>query len=623
MQFSERQRLVGLWLLCATLAVLVCSLLYPAVHFRGEYIPIGNDSFYHARRILDTAANPSAFYQFDPKIHAPEGSLLVWPWGYDYAMGWLVRIGMMTGITSQPMAILIWIPVAAVLLSVALIMLIARRLELSLWSAALAGLCVAFSPLTQVLHGVGQIDHHYAEYIFVLATVGCGLQWFLRPNDGRAAAVLGIVLGLAQAVQNGLFILQLPVILVAFLWWVQNLRVPLRAAAIFSGSLLVTTILVLLPSLPFQLGRFEFYTLSWFHLYIAFGTVVCVLLMSALRRSPRNFMLMAGAGFVLLLPLLHQIFIAHSFLIGSIKRLDAISEMRSVRQLAAPAGGLMFIASLYSMLIWLWPVTTAYSIYRAWTDRASGRLFFWVCAVCGLILLVMQFRMHYFGSLALFMPWLVATEDLVRRRSQHRKTIMLAASLVLLVMFIPPLRFYLPFPPQPAGDPHFPGLRLVLDDLKKACEKEPGVVLADNDAGHYIRFYTDCSVIADNFILTHQQTEKIEQIDYLTSLSPEKLPAAAPYVRYLLLRPVQVQDTDKGYEYTSYSQKKAPLITALLLTPTDQVHAPYVLMREAVMKVGTPPKSIPFMRLYKVIPEASAPAIAGRTGPESSDASRH
>ena len=25
------------------------------------------------------------------KIHAPEGSLLAWPWGYDYVMAWIVQ----------------------------------------------------------------------------------------------------------------------------------------------------------------------------------------------------------------------------------------------------------------------------------------------------------------------------------------------------------------------------------------------------------------------------------------------------------------------------------------------------------------------------------------------------
>jgi hypothetical protein len=92
--------------LIGILAMLVCSLMYPAAHLGSEYLPVGNDSFYHARRIIDTAADPGAFYQFDARIHAPEGSLLTWPWGYDYAMGWHQRLAYEKGYTGPPMGFL-------------------------------------------------------------------------------------------------------------------------------------------------------------------------------------------------------------------------------------------------------------------------------------------------------------------------------------------------------------------------------------------------------------------------------------------------------------------------------------------------------------------------------------
>src|SRR5689334_23192686 len=178
MQISARDRLLVLWALIGALGVWSCSFGLSSAVIGSEYVPVGNDSFYHARRILDTALNPSGFYQFDPKIHAPDGALIVWPWGYDYLLGWLVRLAMKSGMVAQPMAFLAWVPSVAVMLSVALMMVLARRLSLSVWSAAIAGLCVAVAPLTQVLHGVGIIDHHWAEYVFVLATLVMGLRWF-------------------------------------------------------------------------------------------------------------------------------------------------------------------------------------------------------------------------------------------------------------------------------------------------------------------------------------------------------------------------------------------------------------------------------------------------------------
>ena len=45
-------------------------------------VPILNDPFYHAKRILDTTNDLFSFYQFDKQIHAPEGSWITWPWAF-------------------------------------------------------------------------------------------------------------------------------------------------------------------------------------------------------------------------------------------------------------------------------------------------------------------------------------------------------------------------------------------------------------------------------------------------------------------------------------------------------------------------------------------------------------
>ena len=46
------------------------------VHVDDVYLPVSHESFYHARRILDAVADPSAYYQLDASIHVPEGSWL-------------------------------------------------------------------------------------------------------------------------------------------------------------------------------------------------------------------------------------------------------------------------------------------------------------------------------------------------------------------------------------------------------------------------------------------------------------------------------------------------------------------------------------------------------------------
>ena len=159
---------VALWLLAGVLAVLV-ALLFSSASLTGDgYIPVGNDSFYHARRILDAVSGDPGFYQFDPTIHVPEGSWLTWPWAYDYFASRLVLALLFLGIADQPGTVLAFIPVGFALINVGLFTLVLRAAGIGPASSAVALVAFALSPLNQGLHGVGVIDHHFVELSFVL-----------------------------------------------------------------------------------------------------------------------------------------------------------------------------------------------------------------------------------------------------------------------------------------------------------------------------------------------------------------------------------------------------------------------------------------------------------------------
>jgi hypothetical protein len=607
MQARDRWTFLTLWLLLGGVAALACSLPWPAAHLGDEYLPVGNDSFYHARRILDTARDPSSFYQFDVNIHAPEGSLLVWPWGYDYIIAALVRLGMHAGLATDPMAILIWTPVAAVFASLFLVLLISRRLSFSLWSTILAGLCVALSPLTQFLHGVGIVDHHYAEYILVLMTLAAGLHWFADLKVARRAAAMGVILGLAPGIHNGLFILQIPVLATLVLLWLQGAQLQQRGALCFGGALLTSTVAILIPSMPFRLGHFEYFTLSWFHLYVACGTAIVAMITTLSPQSMRSKLILAGAGLLLMTPLVHQIAAVQPFLTGTGLRLSDIYEMRSLRRQIEDANGFRVVSGVYSMFVWLLPFTLALCVYKGWQERRSGRLFFWLSCAGGLLLLTAQYRLQYFGSFALYLPWIVVVQDVVARWPERRKLIMLSATLCFSLLYYFPLRYQLAAPWLAANDSAFSTLRPILDTLRQHCKKDPGVVFADNDAGHYIRYYTDCSVIANNFLLTKQHFDKIEDMDRLMSLRASEFLGAAPYVDYVLIRPVNIVrlDSDK-FTYISYSPKSSKLVVDLLLEPVQDIDRRFAILDEVALPDSN---NIPYARLFRIDREASRIAV--------------
>jgi hypothetical protein len=200
---------------------------------------------------------------------------------------------------------------------------------------------------------------------------------------------------------------------------------------------------------------------------------------------------------------------------------------------------------------------------------------------------------------------------------------MLLASLVFVLAYSLPLRYSLPSAPVAAGDTNFGPLLKIVRELANQCEKSPGVVLADNDAGHLIRYFTKCSVIANNFLLTKQQLDKIELFDHLMELHADELPQAAPYVRYVFIRPVSIlpMKDDAGVQYMSYSQApKTTLLSDLLLTPVKDVSPRYKLLSDVVMETDDPQKPLPFMRLYEVepAPKSAVPAMAQSDKPDNS-----
>lgn len=579
MHIPARWSSLSIWLISGVFAVLSCSLTLHAAHPGDEYVPVGNDSFYHARRILDTVQNPSGFYEFDSRMHAPEGSLLSWPWGYDRAMATLVRIGLAAGISSDPMAILAWIPVGAVFISIGLLVLIATRLQLPAWPTAIAALCMALAPTTQLLHGPGEVDHHFAEMIFWLAMLAAGLGWLQEPSSWRRASLLGALVGVAPAIHNGLFILQLPILAATFALWLQNRRIPSRAGLAFAAMLMIATVAVLIPSLPFRSGRFEFYTLSWFHLYVAGCSAAAMILMGRLSFTRTGVLVLLLALGVLSMPLVSEMSVAGTFLGGMHRYLENIDEMRSPAS-AAMKLGYMSMARVYSFLIYVAPLTFVLCVVQCWRDRASPRVLFWITASVGLALLSTQQRMHYFGDFALYLPWLVLATDVANKHPQRQKQIFLGASLAALLLYAPVLRYQLLAPMPPANDVYFSGMRPLYATLREACARQPGTVLADNNAGHPIRFYTDCSVIANNFLLTPQHLAKVEEVDRLFSLSAAEL-ARQPRIQYVLIRVLAMRQLDDGtVQYKLFFPNTSGLASELLFSPATSLPPNYTLLRE-------------------------------------------
>src|SRR5699024_8670487 len=122
-------------------------------------------------------------------------------------------------------------------------------------------------------------------------------------------------------------------------------------------------------------------------------------------------------------------------------------------------------------------------------------------AVLGLTLLLDQFRLHYFGFFFLVTAPLLIVDRLRTERGWHRGAVLVGMLAVVMLAYQPPLRdqLFAYYPPSASQD-YATALPIFLD-LQKECAADPGVVLATSDDGSPILFHSDCSVIANNFIL--------------------------------------------------------------------------------------------------------------------------
>ena len=581
----------AVWAPATAIAMFLALLHRDAAFLGGEYIPLTNDSFFHARRILDAMASGSVA-QIENRLHVPDGTWIPWPWAYDYLMAKAAGFAVWLYPDLDPMAPLAHAPVVWIAVNAGLFLGILTALALPIGLRFVAMLAYALFPLNQQIHAIGMLDHHFVELTFVLANVLVGLGWFQRPDSRAAAVGLGVVLGLAPAFHNGLFILQLPALATISLLWFRGRITAPQEIILFGISLVLVTILSVLPSEAIRAGMFEFAVLSWFHVYVAVCSAVCLAFIAQRKFSVLNLGLLVLLAGVLLLPIGNEILRGGAFFMGKISVLDEIFEVRSPFHIMLSSYGVQNLISYYSYFLLLAPLLLIWFAKMLVKDVAPERVFFAAASTLGLLLLLLQFRFHYFGSFALLAGTVLAIDRVTDRKGLGGSAQVLVALLVVALAFQPSLRQRLFIVYAPGADLDYANTRILQKDLEGHCRSDPGVILANHDDGNSLLFHTDCSVIANNFILREEDEKKIAEISQLMMLTPEQLRETRPDIRYLFLRAKSFSIFVEGREQIATSNA----IGAALLTDAKPPEG-FTLIREIQKSLDD---ASPYARLYKI-----------------------
>jgi hypothetical protein len=561
-----------LWILGSLVLVLAALTMVPGARVDGHYVPSNADAFYHARRILDVVMTGAPVAQFDASMHYPDGSWIPWPWGFDTAMATIVGWFGPFGSEADAVAVLVHLPVAAAALAVALLVLLWRELELSLPAAALATFGFAALPLVFLAFAVGNVDHHFAELLWTLLTLCCGIAFFRSSAGALPAGLLGLVLGSAVAVHNGLFILQLPVLL-AFAWrWLRREQLPeRRAVLVLAATLVASTLLASIPSEPWRRGAFEFYSLSWFHSYVAVATALSLIVLTLVQSRASNAAWLALAAVGLALPLVAGAGLAARFVSGELEMLRDVTEARSPYELYALFGPAQS-TRLFSWLMWLALPALIANVVFAVRVREPGRQFFAIAAIMFLVLMQLQYRFGVLGIVPLLATLALAL-DAVRARWPAWSRLHVLAATFCLVVALAPTRDVWTMPRPVGGDPFYADMYPGLMQLREACSRRHGVALAAINDGHFIRYHTSCAVIGNVFLLTEQDARSRLEVETLLASAPAKLRSERPEVAYVLVhRELELvvpvgPDSRQGQGVLQWKDASLPALMRELLGP--------------------------------------------------------
>lgn len=567
-------RNVLLWLLGSVVMIVGALSGVSSSYANGRYVPENEDAFYHARRMLDVVMNNTPVVQFDPKIHAPEGSWITWPWGFDTLMASITRLFGPFADVDHANRILMNIPPMMSVVAIALLVVLARQAVLSTLQAVILLLGFALLPVAFRTYTVGNVDHHGMEMLCTLGTITAG-AWFFREGSRSTAApiVLGLLLGFAVAMQNGLFILQFPICVMLAMRWLRGQTLPdKRQMRLFAGALIVSTLAACLPSEPFRRGFFEFYTLSWFHLYV--GTVVAVfsVLLSQLAMNRRNLAIVTVLALLAILPLVGTVYYASSFITGSMDTILNISEAKSPYQLFLERGQSESTMYMSFLLLLMLPMMLV-NLWWAWRRRDPAQQFIAIMCVFGLAFFQFQYRFSVFGMVPMLLTPLLVAKELAAAKPAWRHAVSASAVVLFVVSFLPTrdawgTTFAL------GSHLAYPNLQAIWPRFAQLCHERPGIVLADIEAGHWIRYHTDCSVMSNVFLLTPQHAEKARENAHLMMLTPQQLLDERKDIRYVLaFHAVTIQSTPTGGETPVLEELRPRLATMErdLLGPEAQI----------------------------------------------------
>jgi hypothetical protein len=203
--------------------------------------------------------------------------------------------------------------------------------------------------------------------------------------------------------------------------------------------------------------------------------------------------------------------------------------------------------------------------------------------------------LHVFGELALIATPLLVARMCIDRWPRRAYAIMGVTCAAFLLM-VSPVWQRLGAHWRLAGTRGYAEIRGVFPVLEAACRRGPGVVLADTEAGHWVRYHSACSVIGNVFLLTPQQASKARLTDRLMASQPSEIRAVRPPISYVLVYH-NVQIDPRHEPDLEVLRRQLPALEGALLGRLDSIDPAFKLLWSLDTPAGQP-----YARLFQLVP---------------------
>jgi dolichyl-diphosphooligosaccharide--protein glycosyltransferase len=571
-------------------AIAVRILGWPAVFQPDGTYPLGNDAYYHLRRVQSMVEKFPSFLTFDPFINFPHGARPIWPPTFDWFLGLAMRILVGPGRSDAVENWLMLLPPVLGALTVVLLYYLARS-HFSTRVALLASGLLVIMPAHHSYSQLGFLDHHVAVSLLTTLVLWASMSLLSCEPRGTAShwPLLrgGILLGLALATSVAIWpgsLIHVAIVqaglVVCLLFTSHRARAVARSRA-FALCHLVAALLLSPLGLGQEWERWGSFTpvvLSNFQpLYFAAWALGFGLTGEVWRRwdacGRRGVRIASavtlGAGLLsaafAVLPAMRVAALDAWMWFAKAEEFQAVvAESEPLIRGGTPSDWWIPIQFL-TPFVYLVPIPC---VLLAWAGRRSGeRLFLaaWTLALFVATLNQRRFMNSYSVAHALLLAWFSWTcIDWARARlstasALKRRAISVLAVVLLLVVVAPSILGYTPYlldlrsrlrgeTPTPVGISH--DMRLVVESARW---------LRKNSAPLGVRGYSVLGPWGDGHILKYVAARPVVQDNFGDDVAPENFALAEEYfsalherealeiIAPLRTRYVQVRSTGSGH----------------------------------------------------------------------------